>query len=140
MRKAIVKVVYNDAYAKPAKLLSPEAVAWLKAHGYGGKLFRADELIISRHHPLLVACVEELGDTANGSDPKHGFKAELRIAEIDGESYYVFDYDGKETVIGEKDLISTRGKNSSWTHSRRNRYSSRPRRWRCGWSPAPDSR
>ncbi len=110
MRKATVKVVYNDAYAKPAKLLSPEAVAWLKAHGYGGKLFRADELIISRHHPLLVACVEELGDAANGSDPKHGFKAELRIAEIEGESYYVIDYDGKETVIGEKDLISARGK------------------------------
>jgi hypothetical protein len=47
---------------------------------------------VSRHDPVLVQVVEELGDKANGS------YAKLAIAEVSGP-YRIDEYDGRETVI-----------------------------------------
>ena len=107
--QTIIKVVFNDNYGPPAQLLSQEAISWIKAHGYADSIYDPTGiLIMPRHQPILVACVEALGERANGHDPKHGLAADLRIAEIEGESYYVVEYDGKETVIGEKDMVHVR--------------------------------
>jgi hypothetical protein len=46
---------------------------------------------VSRHDPVLVQVVEELGDKANGS------YAKLAIAEVSGP-YRIDEYDGYETV------------------------------------------
>jgi hypothetical protein len=47
---------------------------------------------ISRHDPILVQVVEELGDKANG------MCAKLAIEEVSGP-YRIDEYDGNETVI-----------------------------------------
>lgn len=115
MRKETIKIVYNEDYACPSLPLSQEAVEWMKAHGYNGKFTDSSgQFCVPRHHPLLVECVEALGSAVNRKEKKHGFVADLQIAEIEGESYYVIDYDGKETVIGEKNLISAKGKGSAF--------------------------
>jgi hypothetical protein len=49
--------------------------------------------ILPRHHPVLVQIVETLGEDA-GYD--------LCIKEIDEDSYYIYSYDGKETVLTPK--------------------------------------
>jgi len=50
------------------------------------------EFDVSRHDPILVQVVEELGDKANGSCAK------LAIAEVSGP-YRIDEYDGYETVV-----------------------------------------
>ncbi len=50
------------------------------------------EYDVPRHHPLLVQCVEELGEEANGEC------SELKIKEIEEDYYRINDYDGKEAV------------------------------------------
>jgi hypothetical protein len=45
-----------------------------------------------RHHPMLVACVEEFGKAANGEC------AELKVVEIPGNQYIINEYDGAEAV------------------------------------------
>lgn len=113
MKKPTIKVVYNNSYGA-RNFLSAEAVAWMKEHGYRGKFTDANgELLVPRHHPVLVACVEELGERA-GRD-KGG--VDLQIAEIEGERYYVIPYDMREAVIGEKDLVSTRDKEDLFVDS-----------------------
>ena len=115
MRKETIKIVYNDDYACPSMPLSQTAVEWMKVHGYSGKFADSSgRFCVPRHHPLLVECVEALGSAANRKEKKHGFMADLRIAEIEGDSYYVMDYDGKETVIGEKNLIPAKGKHPAF--------------------------
>ena len=52
---------------------------------------------------------QTLGDAVNGEDRKHDLRADLRIAVMESPLYYIVDYDGKETVIGEKDLVSAKG-------------------------------
>jgi hypothetical protein len=47
---------------------------------------------VSRHNPILVQVVEELGDKANGS------YAKLAIAEVSGP-YRIDEYDGFESVV-----------------------------------------
>ena len=47
---------------------------------------------VSRHDPVLVQVVEELGDKANGE------YAKLRIEEVYG-SYRIDEYDGNESVM-----------------------------------------
>lgn len=48
---------------------------------------------IERHDPLLVECVESLGEEANGH------YAALRVVDIDDDvSYHIDDYDGQETA------------------------------------------
>lgn len=85
------KVVYNTCYGGFG--LSELALRWLMNHGFNG-----DAYLIERHNPLLVQCVEELGDEA-GND-----YSELAIAEISGNKYIIEDYDGAETVIEPDDI------------------------------------
>ena len=73
------KVVYNAAYGGFS--MSNKAINWLLDHGYK-KPEDPDFLIerdISRHNPLLVQCVEELGNEANG------LYSRLTIAEIESD-------------------------------------------------------
>ena len=73
--------------------LSKKAVEWLIARGVVAK----DKYDIERwhdrprHDPMLVACVEALGEEASGQS------AELVIAEVDGK-YRIDEYDGYESV------------------------------------------
>ena len=93
------KVVYNSCYGGFG--LSLKAVDWLKKKGctlpepeadYGIYLqYLFDNL--DRHNPLLVQCVEELGDDASGECAK------LKICEIAGNVYRIDEYDGMETVV-----------------------------------------
>ena len=99
MRKETIKIVYNDDYACPSMPLSQTAVEWMKAHGYNGKFADSSgQFCVPRHHPLLVECVEALGSAVNRKEKKHRFMADLRIAEIEGWSCLVMDYDGKGTT------------------------------------------
>jgi hypothetical protein len=86
------KVVYNSCYGGFS--LSNKAINWLLNHGYQipeGRNFLI-EYDVPRHHPLLVQCVEELGEEANGEC------SELKIKEIEEDHYRINDYDGMETV------------------------------------------
>ena len=109
MRKETIKVVYNDEYCQ--FVLSQEAIDWMRTRGFSGKFNDRDgACIIPRHHPLLVECVETLGERACGEIPKRynpirDLRPRLMVAEIPGDKYYVIDYDGKETVIGLEDLV-----------------------------------
>ena len=106
MKKDTIKVVYNDEFG--GFILSKVAIIWMKEHGYQGKFNSPDgKLIIPRHHPLLVECVETLGENACDEDRFIG-KGNLCIAEVEGTKYFIEDYDGKETVRSEKDLIDSR--------------------------------
>ena len=78
------KVVYNACYGGFG--LSKEAEDWLKEKG-----FDFDKL--SRHDPLLVECVETLGDKAND------VFSDLQIAEISSRIYRIDEYDGWERVM-----------------------------------------
>jgi hypothetical protein len=97
------KVVYNACYGGFS--LSREAMEWLVAHGADTDGSLSDELkrdkgpfsesfypLIARHNPLLVQCVEELGEKAGG------MCAELAIHTIEGNLYRITEYDGYETV------------------------------------------
>jgi len=48
---------------------------------------------IPRHHPVLVECVETLGEAANGNF------ANLQVFTIEGTKYLVDEYDGAESVL-----------------------------------------
>lgn len=102
--------------------LSKKACEWLKAHGlevdhsgyliddecrqdpvyaspifkgpneYDGLLGNSDKPPIERHHPLLIQCVEELGEEANGRFAK------FKIVEIPGNLYRILEWDGLEWV------------------------------------------
>ena len=105
MKNKFTKVVYNSKCGLIQ--LSKEATDWMKRNGYQAKFCdHAGRLIVPRHNPVFIACVEELGDAA--SRDLQG--TELRIAEIEGDRYYVFPSENGEVVITEKDLISSKGK------------------------------
>jgi len=82
-----VKVVYNCCFGGFG--LSDTAIEYLVEHGIN----EDDIWELPRHHPLLVKCVEELGDSADG------FCARLAIEEINGYQYMIDDYDGNESVV-----------------------------------------
>ena len=82
-----VKVVYNCCFGGFG--LSDTAIEYLVEHGIN----EDDIWELPRHHPLLVKCVEELGDKADGSC------ASLDIKEINGFQYRISEYDGSESVI-----------------------------------------
>lgn len=112
MRKETIKIAYNDNYS--GFMLSREAITWMKENGYRGKFCtQAGDFIVPRHNPVLVRCIEELGEKANGSMKLKTHvigTSDLRIAEMESPLYYIVNYDGMETVIEEKDLISAKGK------------------------------
>jgi hypothetical protein len=103
----MTKVVYNACYGGFG--LSNEAMDRMAELGYEMKLnpnydpkskdwynrtqkYETYDGDISRHDPILVQVVEELGDRANGSC------ANLAIIEVPGP-YRITEYDGHESVI-----------------------------------------
>ena len=102
--------------------LSKKACEWLKNHGvevdhsgypideeskqdpvyakpflsgpnqYDGLLGNCSKPPIERHHPLLVQCIEELGEEANGRFTK------FKVVEIPGNLYKIRACDGLEWV------------------------------------------
>ncbi len=103
MKREVTKVVFNDGERGPR--LSREATSWMKQHGYSGKFHDYfGRLIVPRHHPVLVACIETLGDAASDG-------CKLRVTEIEGNRYYLVPDDTiREWVIEEKDLILAKRK------------------------------
>lgn len=126
------KIVFNDCYGGYA--LSNKAIDWLSEHGsertkqfiakkraeanekikeYGHRVrVTADNIIkfyimdavrsfLERHDPDLVAVVEALGKEVNDTF------SDLAIEEIDGDEYYIEEYDGKETVVTPDNLCWT---------------------------------
>lgn len=92
--------------------LSREAIMWLGRHGIYNKYPDIDDLDnLPRHEPLLIQCIEELGDDANRN------YANLAIAEIASDTYYIVERDGWETIITPKDMI----KIESITHHAENK-------------------
>jgi hypothetical protein len=100
----MTKVVYNNCFGGFG--LSNEAMDRMVELGYTGFTLNSEhkpnkksmfnhkyfeEYDISRHDPILVQVVEELGNNANGDC------AELRIQEVNGP-YRIDEYDGNETV------------------------------------------
>lgn len=85
-----MKVVINRCYGGFS--LSEEAYKYLDLpwDGYG---YAFDSTIEDRSNPRLIACVEALGEKANGSC------AELKVVEVpDGIDVYIHNYDGMESV------------------------------------------
>ena len=70
-----------------------ERVAYNKE--YSEQTWRYDRSV-SRHDPILVKVVEELGEKANGS------YADLQIEEVEG-LYHINEYDGMERVMTPSD-------------------------------------
>lgn len=87
------KIVINSCYGGFS--LSKKAVKWLTEHGSNEARYTHiyGYWSGSRHNPLLVKCVEELGDEASGAC------AQLEIETIEGNLYRIEEYDGMETVI-----------------------------------------
>lgn len=78
------KIVINTCYGGFG--LSSEAIEWLESRGAN------DTYELSRHDPLLVECVETLGEKANSPYSR------LAVIEIEGNLYRVEEYDGKEWI------------------------------------------
>lgn len=92
------KIVYNNTYGGFS--LSKEAMLWMMDHGHIFEDYTREEIEergkfprfypeIERHNPILVQCVEELGEKAGSN---------LSIQEIDCDMYRIDDYDGLESV------------------------------------------
>ena len=93
-----VKVVYSASYANFT--LSPDAEQYLRDRGLD-----MPEHLIPRHHPLLVQCVEELGDKAGWED-REGGECVLDIHELKGFKYRIetiYDAAGMERVLEPED-------------------------------------
>ena len=89
----MTKVVYNKSYGGFS--LSEKAEKWLEDRGIFLRIkdgYFEEMNHIDRHNPILVECVETLGDEANGKF------ASLAITEVK-DKYYIEEYDGKETVV-----------------------------------------
>lgn len=79
------KVVYHGDYG--GFDLTAEAVRWLIKEGL--EVNPATAHYISRDNPILIRCIETLGDRAGKN---------LKIAEVDTDEFHVSEYDGWETV------------------------------------------
>ena len=122
------KIVYNSCYGGYS--LSNKAIDWLSEHGsertknfiaqkrievkerydfssasqeridHSKKFYVMDAVrsFLNRHDPDLVAVVEALGREAGGTF------SELDIEEIDGDKYFIEEYDGRETVVTPDDI------------------------------------
>lgn len=103
------KIVINICYGGFS--LSQKALEWLYEKGfkyvkinpeydsskettlYSNPKYYCASCEVPRHHPLLIECVETLGEEANG------VFSELAICEIESNLYRIEDYDGQETII-----------------------------------------
>lgn len=102
----MIKVVYNNAHCPFT--ISPKAFLWLRERGSGDLYDCCGNFLLKRHHPLLVKCVEILGDQANGwinCGQNRIVFCELEVAEIPGNYYYIENNGGRENVIGIRDMI-----------------------------------
>lgn len=80
------KVVINTCFGGFG--LSNKAEVWIKVRNLTDDIWD-----LPRDHPLLVECIETLGDEANG---RH---AELKIVEIpENVEWHIAEYDGREHV------------------------------------------
>ncbi len=105
----VFKVVYNAAVSGGLHL-SEKAMNWLRNHGVEFKVESDDHfgpfVDLPRHNRLLIECIETLGEEANG--PENGWtpEAELNVAVISGNYYYIDDHDGAgEEVIDISKMI-----------------------------------
>lgn len=87
------KIVYNNTYG--GFILSEEAIKWLQ-NNYNLSLNEIDNL--PRHDERLVKCIETLGKKASKKWSR------IVIGEIEGNNYYIKEYDGLETIIEPKDI------------------------------------
>lgn len=107
MGKAVINVCYGGFG------LSDEACKWLINHGYkecvsenpkdntrNNPLYHKYfyDRSLPRHHPILIQCIEELGEKANGNF------ANLKIAEFEGDLYRIQEYDGMEWIETPNDI------------------------------------
>ena len=97
-----MKVVYNKN--KLRFDLSVKAIDWLNKQGLpvlnGGTMFKGGYLVeIPRHHPLLVKCIETLGQEAN--EP---YVSDLSIREVEGTKYIIWNDNGNEAVYTPQDF------------------------------------
>ena len=80
------KVVYHRGYGGFS--LTKEMQDWMIQHGHPE--YATFDPDIKRHDPLLVKCVEEVRKT--------DYYCELDIEEIEGNKYWIEEYDGAEIV------------------------------------------
>ncbi len=82
-----MKIVINRKFGGFG--LSDEAMSWLKERGHTN----ISRYNMKRNDPLLIECVEKLGDKVNCC------YAKLKIVEIpDNVEYEIMEYDGLEEV------------------------------------------
>lgn len=93
-----MKIIANGCYGGFG--ISMKALGWIrekmgqKAEGVSDlTLAMAIEYSISRHHPLLVQCFEEMG-----SEEMSGRSSRLYMYEGPDEPYWIQEYDGSESV------------------------------------------
>ena len=106
-----MKIVINTCYGGFG--LSEEAGEWLLANGIeepfksqiqkslnrdkkdslSGGIWCDLQGYSNRTHPLLVKCVEVLGEKANGK------YSELEVEEVSGNYFRIDEYDGVESVV-----------------------------------------
>lgn len=99
----MTKIVINACYGGYS--LSYAAMRWLANHGCEEAIEKMAEMSktyssdfngfrprMARHNPLLVECVEALGEEANGD------YANLVVETIKGTQYRITEYDGAEDV------------------------------------------
>lgn len=99
VKQTMHKIAYNSCFG--GFNLSRSAILWLGSHGIYDKYPGIKDLNdLPRHEPLLIQCIDELGEDVNESKCN-----KIRIAEIDSDVYYIENYDGEETVITPKDMI-----------------------------------
>lgn len=101
-----IKVVYNACYGgfglsqEALKLLRarrPELVSEFEEDSYfsrAGQLYLSYRHSLARHDPDLIAVVEELGLREAA-----GEHADLAIYMVDGDRYFIDEYDGYESVV-----------------------------------------
>lgn len=86
------KIAYNNCFG--GFELSEAAIQWLIDHGKTREWCNSCGFNYNyRHDPLLIQCIEELGQKANGQCSK------LAIEEIEEDYYQIIDYDGSELII-----------------------------------------
>ena len=88
----MLKVVIHAGYGGFS--LSDAAEARLEAEG----MSETDLWNVCRHDPRLVRVVEEMGPAAHPSG------GPLVVKEIEGDRYYINEYDGWESIVTPRDV------------------------------------
>lgn len=95
------KVAYNDCYGGFG--LSKRAIQWLGSHGIYDKYPGLEDLEkLPRHEPLLIQCIEELGNAVNEIDTVNN----IRVKEVYDTGYYITSHDGWERIITPSQMIN----------------------------------